>query len=223
VSRVVAALAAGLALAVMTTGCGAAGQPDAPVAAQEATDHAAADLVDPVAFHEDMRSLWTDHVMWTRLYIVSAVADLPDLDATAGRLLQNQDDIGSAMATFYGDEAGAALTELLREHILVAADLVTAAKAGDAAAVSTHSDRWYANADEIAEFLAAANPAWPVETLRHMMRGHLDQTLAEATARLSGDWAADITEYDRIYRHILNMADALADGIVAQFPERFAG
>ena len=172
-------------------------------------------------FHQEMRKLWEDHITWTRLYIVSAVAGLPDVDATAGRLLQNQADIGAAVATFYGDDAGTALTDLLREHILVAADLVAAAKAGDQAAVTKQSDLWYANADKIAQFLAAANPAWPVDTLSQMMRTHLDQTLAEATARLTGDWAADIAAYDGIHLHILAMADALADGIITQFPDRF--
>ena len=50
-----------------------------------------------------------------------------------------------------------------------------------------------------------------------MMRGHLDQTLAEATARLQANWAQDITEYG----HILQMSDALATGIVTQFPDKF--
>jgi hypothetical protein len=182
---------------------------------------AAGDRIDPVAFHQDMRKLWEDHVTWTRLFIVSAIAGLPDLDATAGRLLQNQADIGEAIATFYGDDAGTQLTALLRDHILIAGDLVTAATSGDEAAVSTQSDRWYANADEIADFLAGANLAWPAEALRQMMRTHLDQTLAEVTARLHGDWAADVAEYDHIHLHILDMADALADGIVGQFPDRF--
>jgi hypothetical protein len=190
----------------------------------ESSEHTmapATDRIDPVEFHQQMRKLWEDHITWTRLYIVSAVADLPDLDATAGRLLQNQADIGAAVATFYGDDAGTALTELLRQHILIAADLVAAAKAGDDAEVTAQSDLWYANADEIARFLADANPAWPFDTLSEMMRTHLDQTLTEATARLSADWDADIAAYDEIHVHILAMADALADGIIAQFPDRF--
>ena len=201
------------------------GRHAAAAATHESSEHTtppATDRIDPVVFHQEMRKLWEDHITWTRLYIVSAVAELPDLDATAGRLLQNQADIGAAVATFYGDDAGAALTELLRQHILIAADLVAAAKAGDDAAVTTQSDLWYANADEIAHFLAAANPAWPFETLSQMMRTHLDQTLAEATARLTADWDADIAAYDEIHLHILAMADALADGIVAQFPDRFS-
>jgi hypothetical protein len=84
-----------------------------------------------MAFHEAMRSLWEQHVEWTRMYIISAAASLPDKDATTQRLLQNQTDIGNAVAEYYGKDAGDKLTSLLKDHILIAADLVTAAKAGD--------------------------------------------------------------------------------------------
>ncbi len=177
--------------------------------------------IDPVAFHQAMRGLWEEHVAWTRLFIVSAVADLPDTEETAGRLLQNQTNIGNAVATFYGDEAGAALTALLNDHILIAGDIITAAKAGDETAMTEAGDLWYQNADEIATFLAGANPAWPEDTLNEMMRSHLDQTLAEATAQLTGDYAASVDEYDHIVTHILEMADTLSAGIVTQFPEQF--
>ena len=195
-----------------------------PVAAHPPSEHAApaANRISKSAFRKEMRKLWEDHITWTRLYIVSAIAELPDLDATASRLLQNQADIGATIATFYGDDAGTDLTDLLREHILVAADLVAAAKAGDTAAMTTQRELWYANADEIARFLAIASPAWPFETVSTMMRTHLDQTLTEATARLTRDWDADIAAYDEIHDHILVMADALSDGIIAQFRHRFS-
>ena len=182
----------------------------------------ASGTLDPVAFRQDMRTLWMDHVAWTRLFIVSAVADLPDTEVTAGRLLQNQTDIGDAVSAFYGTDAGAALTALLREHIIVAGDLLTAAKTADSEAVSRTTATWYANADEIAAFLAGANPAWPFDTLKLMMRGHLDQTLAEATAQLTGDYARSVAEYDHIVSHITEMADTLAAGIVTAFPARFS-
>jgi hypothetical protein len=223
-----AAAAIGLAAVLTIAACGSDRGPGtaagaAPVGTTNtSTSYAPSDRIDPVAFHADMRKLWEDHITWTRLYLVSAIAGLPDLDATAARLLQNQDDIGHAVATFYGKDAGDRLAALLRDHIGIAGDLVAAAKAGDNTAVSTQRDRWNRNADDIAAFLASANPAWPEATLRVMMRAHLNQTLAEATARLKGDWKADVAAYDRIHLHILDMADALADGIVEQFPQRFA-
>lgn len=178
--------------------------------------------LDRDGFHDAMRKLWEDHVTWTRLYIVSAVAGLPDAPAAAERLLRNQSDIGDAIKPFYGEAAGARLTALLRPHILIAAELVEAAIAGDAARIQDASARWYANSDEIADFLSAANPAnWPREALRAEMRHHLDLTLEEALARLRGDWAADITAYDTVHDHILGMADLLSSGIIRQFPRKF--
>ena len=169
--------------------------------------------------HDTMRRLWEDHVTWTRLFIVSFIADLPDLAAATQRLLQNQTDLGQAVAPFYGEATGAALTALLREHILGAATLLAAAKAGDPDGTTAAQAAWYANADAIATALHDLNPRhWPLDAMTQMMREHLDLTLAEAVARLTGDWAADIAAYDQIHTQILHMADMLTSGLVAQFP-----
>ena len=118
--------------------------------------------------------------------------------------------------------AGDKLTGLLKEHILIAANIVTAAKAGDNAKVTSENTRWRDNATQIATFLHGANPKhWPLATLQSAMFMHLDQTLDEATHRLKGDYAADAKDYDRVVQHILGMADVLSDGIVAQFPAKF--
>jgi hypothetical protein len=166
-----------------------------------------------------MRQLWDDHVFWTRLYIVSALGDLPDKAATTERLLRNQTDIGNAIKPFYGEEAGAKLTALLRDHILIAADIVGAAKAGNSSTLESSKTRWVANADEIAGFLSAANPKnWPAADMKSMMREHLDLTTAELTARLNKDWAADVAAFEKVRAQILHMSDMLADGIAKQFP-----
>ncbi|HTM23079.1 MAG TPA: hypothetical protein VL172_21310 [Kofleriaceae bacterium] len=168
-----------------------------------------------------MDKLWEDHVTWTRVFIISAVAGSPDKDAATKRLLQNQDDIGNAIKPFYGDAAGAKLTALLREHILIAADVVTAAKAGDKAKLDAANTRWHANADEIAAFLAKANPAWHLDDMKAMMKDHLDLTTAEAVARIHEDWNADVAAYDKVHDQILKMSKMLSDGIVQQFPRKF--
>ncbi len=174
------------------------------------------------AFRADMRKLWEDHITWTRLAIISLEGGTPDTDATVGRLLQNQDDIGDAVKPFYGEAAGEALSRELRQHILIAADVIAAAKAGDSAALADAQARWVANADGIAALLHGVNPRhWPLATLRAEMHMHLDLTTQEAVAHLQGDWTADVAAYDRVHLHILHMSDFLADGIVAQFPGRF--
>jgi hypothetical protein len=180
-------------------------------------------LISKRAFHDGMRRLWVDHVTWTRLFIVSFAADLPDLQATTDRLLQNQVDIGSAIKPFYGKAAGDQLTALLKQHILTAADLLAAAKAGDTTAFDQAKADWYANARQIARFLHDANPKnWPLADLRSMMKTHLDLTLQEASDQLGGNYAASVADYDVVENEILHMADMLSSGIIAQFPEKFS-
>jgi hypothetical protein len=178
--------------------------------------------VDAQAFQDEMRKLWEDHITWTRLVIIGVFEDLPDLNESVQRLLQNQVDIGNAIKPFYGEEAGNQLTELLTDHILIAAEILQAAKIGDTAALNDAIERWYANADDIAEFLNAANPQhWPLKEMRAMMREHLDLTLQEAVAYLEGDYAASVAFYDQVHLQALEMADMLSEGIIRQFPKKF--
>ena len=173
-------------------------------------------------FAADMRKLWEDHITWTRLFLVDATAGLPSKDATTARLLQNQTDIGNAIKPFYGDAAGTQLTALLRDHILIAADLVGAAVAGDTAKKDAANKRWFANADEIAAFLTKANPKnWPGDATKKMMHDHLNATTNEVVAHLGKDWKADVAAYDAVHAQILHMADMLSAGIEKQFPEKF--
>jgi len=177
-----------------------------------------------VAFHDAIRKLWEDHVTWTRLAIVSLVAGLPDTSATVDRLMKNQADIGDAIRPFYGDAAGDHLTALLKDHIAIAAEIILAAKAGNQTSVNDGVARWYANADQIAAFLSGANPKnWEADMTRHMMHDHLDLTLKEAVAQLTGDYPTSVATYDAIHVQILAMADMLSSGIVAQFPQLFNG
>ena len=189
-----------------------------------ATNAQAQAKVNRQDFHDAMRKLWEDHITWTRLVIIGVFEDLPDLDPSVQRLLQNQVDIGDAVKPFYGEAAGDQLTALLTDHILIAAEILQAAKNGDAAALEDASERSYANADDIAAFLNAANPDhWPLEEMSMMMREHLDLTLEEAVAYLNGDYEASIAAYDQVHLQALDMADMLSEGLIRQFPNKFTG
>jgi len=174
------------------------------------------------ALHDAMRKLWEDHIIWTRVFIISAVADLPDKAAATDRLLQNQVDIGNAIKPYYGDAAGDQLTGLLKEHITTAAEIVAAAKAGDKAKQDDATKRWFSNADQIADFLSKANPkSWPQAEMRKMMRDHLNLTTEQVVARLQGNWAADIAAFDKVHEQILHVVDMLTEGIVKQHSAKF--
>ena len=219
--RLAMAVAAAAAVIALAAAGGAPAAPDHHAAAGH--DHAsAARTAKAQRLHDDMRKLWEDHITWTRLAIVSFAGGLPDLTATENRLLQNQADIAAAIRPYYGAAASAKLRTLLRAHILGAVALLQAAKAGDSAALTRAHDAWYANGNDIADLLSGANPRnWPRGEMRTMMKTHLDETLKEAVDRLNGRFDADIRDYDAVHGSILEMADMLSDGIVAQFPSRF--
>ena len=164
-----------------------------------------------------MRSLWEDHVYWTRMAVISLTGDLPDTKATVARLLRNQSDIGVAIKPYYGAAASTKLTSLLRQHILIAA-----AKSGDKSAIAHQQARWQSNADDMAAFLNSANPRfWKLGALKGMLYEHLGLTTQEVVARLQQHWAADVRISDQINRQALEMADMLSSGIVDQFGSRF--
>ncbi len=169
-----------------------------------------------------MRKLWEDHIIWTRVVIMSAVAGLPDTNFAVERLMQNQVDIGDAVKPFYGNDGGKKLTDLLKEHISGAYKVVGAAMAGDKAKLDMENKAWYANADDIAVFLSKANPKyWPEKEMKGHMKDHLDLTENEAAMRIQKKWAEDIKAYDKVHEQILKMADMLSDGLIKQFPEKF--
>ena len=219
-----AARACGLAMLSAAAAVAQAwGSPNAP---QHSNDRATVQMPSftdkAMELRSAMRQLWGEHVLWTRYFIISAADDLPDKDANAARLLQNQVDIGNAIRPYYGDAAGDKLTALLKEHILVAADLVGAAKAGDSAKVETTKAKWYSNSDEIADFLSAANPRnWPRDAMRAHMRDHLNLTFEEASSRLQENYSADYAAFAKVTEQIMEMADELSEGIIKQFPHRF--
>lgn len=174
------------------------------------------------ALYGSMRTLWVSHVTWTRMFIVSVANNLSNREATTNRLMQNQVDLGNAIKPLYGNDAGDKLTSLLKTHINITSEIVTATRAGNSRKVSDQKTKWYANSNQIADLLSNSNPRnWTKNEMRDMMREHLDLTLEEVTAELKGDYRNSVRKFDQIQTHILDMSDMLSDGIVAQFPNRF--
>ena len=114
------------------------------------------------------------------------------------------------------------LTTLLQEHISGAVAVLTAAKAGDSDALNQAVTAEYANATAIGDFLADANPAnWDKTDMEEMMTMHIDQTLVYATDMLQGDYSQAIANYGLAEAHMVEMADMLSAGVIAQFPDQF--
>ncbi|MEW4282559.1 glycosyltransferase [Priestia koreensis] len=175
-----------------------------------------------VTFENEFRKLWIEHVLWTSNYITSATtAGSEDQKQVLARLLKNQEDIGNAVKPVYGEKAGIKLTDLLKEHIVIAGKIVDAAKAGKKDLVNNLNKEWYRNADNIAAFLSQANPYLKNEDLKKLLYMHLKLVTNDLSASLQKDWEARIRAIDEGVSHIILMADTISMGVVKQFPEKF--
>jgi hypothetical protein len=166
-------------------------------------------------------TLWEQHVFWTRMVIISAAVDSPDLSFTVARLLRNATDMGSVIKIYYGEANAKKFSDLMREHLTIALALVKAAKASDTNAAKDAERRWYANADKIAEFLSGINPHISRENFKLMLYRHLSLTKSEALARLNKDFAKDIFLFDQIEKQALEMSGEMVQAIIKQFPKKF--
>ncbi|MDH6373084.1 hypothetical protein M2444_004914 [Paenibacillus sp. PastF-3] len=129
--------------------------------------------------------------------------------------------MGNSLKPFYGDSTAKTYSNLIKEHLTIAADLVKAAKAGDKKSAADAEKRWYSNADEIVEFLSRINPYLSKEEFRKMFYEHLALTKSEALSILNQDYKSGIQVFDKIEREALEMADAITDGVIKQFPQLF--
>ncbi|QIB70744.1 acetylglutamate kinase [Aminipila butyrica] len=162
------------------------------------------------------RQLWMEHVLWTRFFILSTAFGLPDLPFVTQRLLQNPQDFADALRPLYGEQTAAQFANLLTEHIMIAGQLVNAAKVGNKAEVESQKKKWYANAEDIAHFLASINPFWKEKLWQDLLFDHLHMTKEEAVQILTGQYEAGVEQFGSIQAEALAMADLMTCGILKQ-------
>jgi len=211
--KVVAALfAVGITGALALSGCGP----------QTKTAKVTTGQTDAeVAFRMDMRRLWEDHVVWTRLVTLGVVDTTGGLDNATNKLVGNSGEMAALFEKYYGKVKGGRVGSLFSEHTSLTTDIVKATKAGDAPKAAEGEKKWRENADKLASRLLDLNPEWSKIDLKAMWRDHLDFTKAEFEARANKDYAGDVKAFDAVRSQALDMADVLSNGIVKQFPRDF--
>ncbi len=167
--------------------------------------------------YNEMRKLWSQHVYWTRFFIISTVEGLDDLKYVTDRLLQNPGDFANALKKFYSQKESDTFKSLLTEHLQIGGELVNADKDMDTSKADELRKKWYHNADDIAEFLCKINPNWSKQMWQKMMYSHLSMTEKEAALRIKKEYPKDIQMFNAIEREALEMADYMSKGIYRQF------
>ena len=177
--------------------------------------------INQVQLLTQMNLVWEQHIMWTRMLLISIAENLKDLDATQVRLLRNPKDIASIFRRYYGVVVANKIQQLLTEHLTIGKDLIVALKNKKQEQITQLNTKWYQNADEMAEAFSSINQFYPKEEVRKMLYEHLRLTTNEINNRLQGKYAEDINSFDMVQKEILRMSQFFVNGIVKQFPNLF--
>ncbi len=170
---------------------------------------------------EKMNLVWEQHIMWTRMLLISIAENLKDLDATQARLLRNPKNIADIFRIYYGNAVANKIEQLLTEHLVIGKELIVALKNKNQREATKLNEQWYKNADEMAIAFSSINPFYPLKDVREMLYEHLRLTSNEVNNRLNGNYAEDIIAYDMVQKEILKMSQFFVNGIVMQFPNLF--
>ena len=177
--------------------------------------------MNQVQLLKQMNLVWEQHIMWTRMLLISIADNLKDLEATQARLLRNPKDIADVFRRFYGIAVANKIQQLLTEHLVIGKDLIVALKNKNQEEATKLNTKWYQNADEMAEAFSSINPFYPREEIRNMLYEHLRLTTNQVNNRLQGNYAEDINSYDMVQKEILRMSQFFVNGIVRQFQNLF--
>lgn len=177
--------------------------------------------INEVRLLEQMNLVWEQHIMWTRMLLISIAENLKDLDATQTRLLRNPRNIANVFRPYYGANVANQIEKLLTEHLVNGKNLIVALKNNNQKEAMELNKKWHQNADDMAEAFSNINPFYPREEMRRMLYEHLQLTTEEVNARLKGDYVADINAYDMVQKEILQMSQFFVDEIAKQFPNLF--
>ena len=166
--------------------------------------------------NEDMRLAWLNHVYWTRMYLMSAVADNADQQAVEERLLETADEITDVFARYLPIATTRQLRNLLTEHIEIGGQIIQALKAKNMSDYDALVQEWYRNANQMAALFASHNPYFESRETRNMLLNHLDLTREEIEQQVNGEYEQSIDVFRDVEQQALAMADYFARGLLAR-------
>ncbi|MFO1376564.1 MAG: hypothetical protein U1F14_06150 [Steroidobacteraceae bacterium] len=178
--------------------------------------------VNPGDMKAALRDLWLGHIFWVRNVVEGRLGGDPARAQVAEQqVVANAKAIASAIEPFYGKAASGKLFQLLAGHWAAISGYLDGVRAGRKPDQDAAYDRLVRNANEIATFLSDANPHLPATTLRGLLMAHGAHHVEQIRQLHARQYAEEAATWAAMKDHMLVIADALATGIAAQFPERF--
>ena len=169
------------------------------------------------------RDLWIGHVFWVRNVVDARFeGNANEAKVAEQQVVANAKAIAASIEPFYGKAASEKLFTLLAGHWGAISDYLDATRANRKAGQDAAFKQLVANADEIAVFLGGANPNLPVDVLKGLLMAHGSHHVQQIGEFKAKQYDAEAKTWAAMTHHMYVIADALAEGIAKQFPDKFA-
>jgi len=170
-----------------------------------------------------LRGLWEGHIFWVRnVVFMTKLGNKAGAKTAEEQVVENAKDISNAIVPFYGKEAGDKLFGLLAEHYGAVKEYMNADFAGKKDAKEKAMAKMLKNADDIATFLSSANPNWPKEAVLGALKTHGGFHMTQIEQVKAKNFAGEAKTWSSMKAQIDQVADVLTDGLMKQFPQKFA-
>jgi len=145
-----------------------------------------------------------------------------EFEGAAAALDMNSVALSKAIGSVYGPDAEAAFLALWRKHIGFVVDYTTGLATKDKGKQDRAVNALVGYAGDFGAFINAANPNLPKDVVAGLVKTHIVTLKDVIDAQAAGDTKGAYAKARDAAGHMKMIADPLADGIVKQFPERFA-
>jgi len=193
----------------------------AAIAGQYPEDFAGDNTTAPVDFRVALNTLLQEHMYLASFATGAALGGrMEEYEAAGGALTTNGTDLGGAVESIYGEEAGAEFNRIWAAHngffvdytVGVATDDMDAQDEAVASLTNTY-------VPEFSALLAGAT-GLPQDTIAGLTASHVLSTKAVVDAQAEGDFAM-AAELDReSAHHMRSIGDPLSVAIVASMPDK---
>ncbi|UJF26605.1 copper amine oxidase [Planococcus sp. 107-1] len=175
-----------------------------------------------VDLRAQLNMTFTEHAGLAAMAMQDGADGAESFDQASAALLANADDLTAAVASVYGDEAGAQFEEIWKSHIGYFVDYVVATGEGNMEGQEkAKADLDQYIIEQAALLDAATEGRVPADALEEGLKAHTGQLLAAFDSYVAGDFDAAYNSIREAYAHMSMPAAGLSAAIVDQFPDQF--
>lgn len=168
---------------------------------------------DQILAGSRMVEAWIKDAIWSRAYILSTVEESPNLPVITSSLGQVAIEFYNILRIYLGDRLAQQFADLMGRRTAIRGDLLTALLRNDQGAADNFTREYYANADAIAAFLGEF-PGWTQDVWQNLLYSDNNMYLRQIEAILTSNYDMDISIFNNIIHHSINMGNYMAYGIL---------